>query len=141
MLWGDSYTTHYTDKIDATVSTNIPDVTKQTADHQSVLNTYLIFTALRNTYPALAQGTMTRHALFNESGEGEKKYKSIVAWYMTKDSEKLLVIHNFGNSEIEIPYRRIRKCTGEGRPWKLLFKTRRICLRCLSSKKLIYENT
>jgi alpha-amylase len=33
------------------------------------------------------------------------------------------------------------KCTGEGRPWKLLFKTRRICLRCLSSKKLIYENT
>ena len=103
MLWGDSYTTHYTDKIDATVSTNIPDVTKQTADHQSVLNTYLIFTALRNTYPALAQGTMTRHALFNESGEGEKKYKSIVAWYMTKDSEKLLVIHNFGNSEIEIP--------------------------------------
>ena len=65
--------THYTDKIDATVSTNIPDVTKQTADHQSVLNTYLIFTALRNTYPALAQGTMTRHALFNESGEGEKK--------------------------------------------------------------------
>ena len=46
---------------------------------------------------------------------------------MTKDSEKLLVIHNFGNSEIEIPltdrdgesYRRIRKCTGEGRPWKL----------------------
>ena len=103
MLWGDSYTTHYTDKIDATVSTNIPDVTKQTADHQSVLNTYLIFTALRNTYPALAQGTMTRHALFNESGEGEKKYKSIAAWYMTKDSEKLLVIHNFGNSEIEIP--------------------------------------
>ena len=51
----------------------------------------------------MAQGTMTRHALFNESGEGEKKYKSIVAWYMTKDSEKLLVIHNFGNSEIEIP--------------------------------------
>ena len=102
MLWGDSYT-HYTDKIAATVSTNIPDVTKQTADHQSVLNTYLIFTALRNTYPALAQGTMTRHALFNESREKEKKYKSIAAWYMTKDSEKLLVIHNFGNSEIEIP--------------------------------------
>lgn len=62
-------------QIDATVSTNIPDVTKQTADHQSVLNTYLIFTALRNTYPALAQGTMTRHALFNESGEGEKNTK------------------------------------------------------------------
>lgn len=103
MLWGDNYTTHYTDKIDATITANIPDVTKQTADSHSVLNTYLTFTQLRNTYPALAQGTMTRHAVFNESGEGEKKYKSIAAWYMSKDSEKLLVIHNFGNSEVEIP--------------------------------------
>ena len=74
MLWGDNYTTHYTDKTDATVTANIPDVTKQQADHQSVLNTYLTFTALRNTYPALGQGTMPRHAVFNESEEGEKKY-------------------------------------------------------------------
>ncbi|MCS3157139.1 hypothetical protein NXY07_08765 [Phocaeicola dorei] len=102
MLWGDSYTTHYTDKIDATVSTNIPDVTKQTADHQSVLNTYLIFTALRNTYPALAHNHDPSCSV-QRIGRGRKKYKSIAAWYMTKDSEKLLVIHNFGNSEIEIP--------------------------------------
>jgi alpha-amylase len=74
MLWGDSYTTHYTDKIDATVSTNIPDVTKQTADHQSVLNTYLIFTALRNTYPALAQGTM----LCSTNREREKKNTKVL---------------------------------------------------------------
>lgn len=103
MLWGDSYTTAYTDKIDATVVSNIADVNKQATNEHSLLNTYRRFARLRNTYPALAHGIMTKHAMFNESGEGEKKYKSIAAWYMTKDNEKLLVIHNFGSSKIEIP--------------------------------------
>lgn len=103
MLWGDSYTTRYTDKTDASVAASIPDAGRQADDKSSLLNTYRTFTTLRNTYPALAQGTMTRHAVFNETGEGEKKYKSIAAWYMTKDSEKLLVIHNFGNAEMELP--------------------------------------
>lgn len=103
MLWGDSHTTHYTDKIDATVAANIADATKQADDESSLLSTYQRFARLRNTYPALAQGTMTRHAVFNESEDGEKKYKSIAAWYMTQENEKLLVIHNFGNAEVEIP--------------------------------------
>lgn len=103
MLWGDGYTTAYTDKTDATVAVNIADAAKQASDGHSLLNTYRTFARLRNTYPALAQGTLSRHAVFNESGEGEKRYKSIAAWYMTKDDQKLLVIHNFGNAGIEIP--------------------------------------
>lgn len=64
-----------------------------------VLTAYLSFTRLRNTYPALAQGTMTKHAVYNESNE---KYKSIAAWYMTKDNEKMLVLHNFGSASVEL---------------------------------------
>lgn len=99
MLWGDNYTTAYTDKIDATVASSIKSVAEQKENANSLLNTYLSFTRLRNTYPALAQGTMTKHAVYNESNE---KYKSIAAWYMTKDNEKMLVLHNFGSASVEL---------------------------------------
>ena len=99
MLWGDNYTTSYTDKIDATVASNIKSVTEQKENANSLLNTYISFIRLRNTYPSLAQGIMTKHAVYNESNE---KYKSIAAWYMTKDNEKMLVLHNFGNASVEL---------------------------------------
>lgn len=99
MLWGDTYTTAYTDKIDATVASSIKSVAEQKENANSLLNTYLSFTRLRNTYPALAQGTMTKHAVYNESNE---KYKSIAAWYMTKDNEKMLVLHNFGSASVKL---------------------------------------
>ena len=95
MHWGDSYTTDYTDKIDHNAANNIATVNKQLEDKNSILNTYLTFTRLRNTYPALAEGTMSKHAIYNESNNN---YKSIAAWYMTKENEKLLVIHNFGST-------------------------------------------
>ena len=99
MLWGDNYTTAYTDKIDATVASSIKSVAEQKENANSLLNTYLSFTRLRNTYPALAQGTMTKHAVYNESNE---EYKSIAAWYMTKDNEKMLVLHNFGSASVKL---------------------------------------
>ena len=77
------------------------EVEKQQKDENSILNTYLTFTRLRNTYPALAEGTMTKHPVYNESND--KNYKSVAAWYMTKDHEKLLVIHNFGPSSVTLP--------------------------------------
>lgn len=77
------------------------EVEKQQKDENSILNTYLTFTRLRNTYPALAEGTMTKHPVYNESND--KNYKSVAAWYMTKDNEKLLVIHNFGPSSVTLP--------------------------------------
>ncbi len=99
MLWGDNYTTSYTDKVDAGVASSIKSVAEQKADAASLLNTYLTFTKLRNTYPALAQGTMSRHGQYNDSNTAAK---SIAAWYMTKGDEKMLVIHNFGNSTVQL---------------------------------------
>ena len=44
MLWGDSYTTNYTDKTDATVSKNVKTVADQQTDAHSLLNIYLTLT-------------------------------------------------------------------------------------------------
>ena len=101
MHWGDSYTTSYTDKIDKNAANNTATVSQQLKDENSLLNTYLTFTRLRNTYPALAEGTMSKHSVYNDSNN--KDYKSIAAWYMTKDNENLLVIHNFGSSSVTLP--------------------------------------
>ena len=101
MHWGDSYTTSYTDKIDKNAANNTATVSQQLKDENSLLNTYLTFTRLRNTYPALAEGTMSKHGVYNDSNN--KDYKSIAAWYMTKGNEKLLVIHNFGSSPVTLP--------------------------------------
>lgn len=101
MPWGDSYVTAYTDKIDQSAAKGIKNVTEQQQDNNSLLQTYLTFTKLRNTYPALAEGTMSKHDVFNESNVN--KYKSIAAWYMNKDNEKLLVIHNLGNASVTLP--------------------------------------
>ena len=65
-------------------------VEAQNADKGSLLNVYKTFSQLRNTYPALADGTMTAAKL---SGS------SIASWYMTSsDGQKLLVIHNVATS-------------------------------------------
>jgi glycosidase len=93
MLWGDNTVTAYTDKIDKGVSTAIKSVTAQLGDDNSLLNVYKQFIQLRHTYPALAQGTMSAHSTYNDSNTTDK---SIAAWYITKDSQKMLVVHNFG---------------------------------------------
>lgn len=110
MLWGDSYTTAYTTKVDAAVASTIKAVSQQKEDKSSLLNTYLAFTKLRNTYPSLAKGNMVRHAVYNESNTS---YKTLGAWYMVKDNEKMLVLHNFGNADIELPLSdKIEKAVG-----------------------------
>lgn len=55
---------------------------------------------LRNTYPALAEGEMSKHGTYNENNATTGK--AIAAWYRTKDTEKMLVVHNFGASTVEI---------------------------------------
>ena len=77
-------------KVDNAMLTSAISVEAQTADANSLLNVYKTWSRLRNTYPALAEGTMTNA---NLSGS------SIAAWYMTSGSEKLLVIHNTATSE------------------------------------------
>lgn len=100
MLWGDASTTDYTDKVDAGVASSVRPVTEQQADAASLLNTYITFAQLRNTYPALAEGTMSRHPVYNDANG---TYEALAAWYMTKDSEKMLVLHNFGSAELQFP--------------------------------------
>lgn len=97
MQWGDGYTTAYTDKIqDQGVNT----VVQQAGDETSLLNTYRTFARLRNTYPALAKGEMSRHEVYNENNT---QYSNLAVWYMTRGNEKLLVIHNFKATVTEIP--------------------------------------
>lgn len=100
MLWGDNTVTAYTNKIDKGVASSIKPVTEQQADVNSLLNVYVCFAKLRNTYPALAEGVMSKHGVYNENNATTGK--SIAAWYMTKNDEKMLVVHNFGTSAVEI---------------------------------------
>ena len=77
-------------KVDNAMLTSAISVEAQDADAKSILNVYKTWSRLRNTYPALAEGTMT--AAPGNSG-------AIAAWYMTSGSQKLLVIHNTSTSE------------------------------------------
>ena len=81
---------HSWDNTDYNIVKGSVSVATQEANAQSLLNVYKTWSRLRNTYPALAEGTMTEA---NLSGS------SIAAWYMTAGSQKLLVIHNTAGSE------------------------------------------
>ena len=84
-------------KVDNSMLKEAISVEAQTADANSLLNVYKTWSRLRNTYPALAEGTMTNAGL---SGGN-----TIAAWFMTSGSEKLLVIHNTANAEksVKVP--------------------------------------
>lgn len=90
MKWGDSYTTTFMTTVDAGMS-SVGDAAAQAADEASMLNVYRTFSQLRNTYPALAEGVMTPHPSFDSN----TSYRSIAAWYMQTDNQKMLVLHNF----------------------------------------------
>ena len=77
----------WTSKLDNTMLKGSISVETQSADGNSLLNVYKTWNWLRNTYPALAEGTMTDAGLDGGS--------SFAAWYMAAASgPKLLVIHN-----------------------------------------------
>ena len=77
-------------KVDNAMLTGSISVATQSADSNSLLNTYKAWSRLRNTFPALAEGEMTATTI---SGSG------IASWYMTSGGEKLLVIHNVAAGE------------------------------------------
>ena len=77
-------------KVDNAMLKAAVSVEAQSADANSLLNVYKTWSRLRNTYPALAEGTMTDAGL---SGGN-----SVAAWYMTSGSQKMLVIHNVASS-------------------------------------------
>ena len=78
------------DKVDAQMLSASISVEAQGADAGSLLNTYKTFSQLRNNYPALASGTMTEYSV---------SAKALGAWYLTAGTQKLLVVHNFGDAK------------------------------------------
>ena len=79
-------------KVDNTMLTSSISVEAQNADANSLLNVYKTFSRLRNTYPALATGAMSKVSYINDS--------ALAAWYMTAtDGSKMLVIHNVAGTE------------------------------------------
>ena len=68
-------------------------VEAKSEDANSLLNVYKSWSQLRNTYPALATGSMSKTSL---------QGNSVASWYMTAGSQKLLVIHNLSTSGVSI---------------------------------------
>lgn len=82
-------------KVDRGMLTADISVEAQSEDTGSVLNVYRTFARLRNTYPALARGTMQKHPVYNETNA---EAGGIAAWYMVYEEEKMLVVHNFSSA-------------------------------------------
>ena len=101
MLWGDgTMASGFTTKIDKGVASSIKSVADQTTDANSLLSVYRTYTQLRNTYPALATGQMSKHPVYNEDNTG---FNALAAWYMTEGTQKLLVLHNMGSTTLQVP--------------------------------------
>ena len=75
-------------------------VKEQEKDDNSVLSCYRRLGVLRDSYPALAKGTMTPCS-FPNAGDG------FGCWYREYKGQKILVIHNFG-SQKTIPITNVR---------------------------------
>lgn len=88
-------------KVDRDMLTSGISVEAQQEDAGSILNVYRTFTRLRNTYPALARGTMEKHPVY---GSGNADYIQIAAWYMVYEGQKMLVVHNFGDSSVLLDF-------------------------------------
>lgn len=82
------------DKIDKSMLTESISVEAQQEDEGSLLNLYRDFARLRNTYPALAEGKMVPHPVYND---GNAEQESVSVWYREKEGERIFVAHNFGD--------------------------------------------
>ena len=65
-------------------------------DAKSIYNVYRKFMRLRNTYPALASGSMELPEGFSDSDTNNKQ---VMVFYRTAASERLLVVHNVSETQ------------------------------------------
>ena len=100
MKWGDSYTTSFI-KQSYTGQDKVKSVKEQAGDENSILSIYRTFGQLRNTYPALAEGKMSAHPLYNDSNS---QYKQVACWYMSDASQKMLVVHNISSKAVTLNF-------------------------------------
>ena len=84
--------------IDA-LMTSAYSVETQEKNGSSVLETYRRFAQLRNHSAALAQGEMEAHATYNHNNT---EFSSIACWYRVSGSDKVLVVHNVGDSGVSM---------------------------------------
>ena len=95
MLWdaigSDSYRTGKYPVTKNSTEELVGTVRSQWSDEKSIYNTYRYFTRLRNTYPALAKGTLELPADFKDWDNNNKQVMVFIREYA---SERLLVIHN-----------------------------------------------
>ena len=87
-------------KINPDIQPSEISVECQMKDKNSLLRLYRKLGRLRNNYTAIAKGKMKRNPVYNEDNA---EYNSIASWYMNNDADNMLVIHNFGDSEKELP--------------------------------------
>lgn len=86
-------------KVDRQMLTESISVEAQAGEENSLLNLYRTFARLRNTYPALAEGAMTKHPVYNENNaDGE----AVAVWYREKEGERMFVAHNFGDKALTL---------------------------------------
>ena len=78
-------------KVDNGMLSSSISVEAQKENESSLLNVYKAFARVRNTYHALAKGTMKEHGTYNSNNTS---YPSIGCWYMEYGTEKMLVVHN-----------------------------------------------
>ncbi len=97
------------DRIDRGMLTADISVESQSSEAGSVLDVYRVFARLRNTYPALADGAMVRHEVYNDSNSA---FEPIAAWYRELDGQRMLVVHNFGSAEKLLAFERLGRPVG-----------------------------
>lgn len=80
-------------KVDSNMLKADISVEAQEDSESSILQVYQSWSRLRNTYPALAEGSMTKAGL---------QGSSVASWYMTSGSQKLLVVHNVASASVNV---------------------------------------
>ena len=85
-------------RYDASMLTDDLSVEAELEDRNSVLNVYRDFSLARRSYPALTDGILG----YCSEASGAR---NIAAWYRIKDSQKMLVIHNFSAGSTSLGFK------------------------------------
>ena len=101
MLWGDSYTTSYTSKVDPSVASQVKPVSEQQTDAGFAPEHLSRFCSRAADLSGLGhRGRLSRHEVYNEENA---QYPTVAAWYMTAGDQRVLVVHNFGSAIVSLP--------------------------------------
>lgn len=91
-------------KVDKSMLTASISVEAQSGDENSILNVYRTLSRIRNTYPALATGTMSADTGIDDDN-------AVASWYMTSsDGQRMLVIHNVSAGKVDVTVKDDMSC-------------------------------